>query len=205
MTSREIPDVAGGGTVQAAWGNDVAQRTVQRYASTAAFPTAAGEGELAYSFADDAIFYNNGTGWVQVATGDFVPNAIYARDSGTNALNIATIETTILAASPNQQWDTGRAVLINFDVRASFTPTSYGRVQFNLKRVTASPATLYSKELAVTGAAPTPSFRLSTSITWLDLSYEPTSAYQISAQGLEVVGGLGYINVITRSLTAVQV
>jgi hypothetical protein len=205
MTSREIPDVAGGGIVQAAWGNTVAQRTVQRYASTAAFPTAAGEGELAYSFADDAIYFNEGGGWVRLARGDFVPNAVYARDSGTGGLGIGLPEVTILSATPNQQWDTGRAVLLNFDVRVDFNPASYGRMQFTLKRVTANPANLYSKELAVNAAAPTPQFRLSLSMTWLDTEYQPSSGYQVIAQGLELLGGSGIIGVYERSLTAVQI
>lgn len=63
----EMPDVIGGETITSEWGNDIRDRTIQRYATvaarTAAHPTPV-EGDLSYLQDSNTVDVYNGAAWV---------------------------------------------------------------------------------------------------------------------------------------------
>ncbi len=66
----EIANVVSGNTITSAWGNQIRDRTIQRYASvaarTAAHPSPT-EGELSYLQDLNVVEYYNGSAWIPIA------------------------------------------------------------------------------------------------------------------------------------------
>lgn len=65
----EMPDVIAGEVIEVDWGNDIRDRTVQRYASvaarTASIPSPT-EGDLSYLEDGNTVWVYNGSSWVQL-------------------------------------------------------------------------------------------------------------------------------------------
>lgn len=64
--AREIGDVSAGGTIEAAWGNNVRNRAIMRYASSTARDSAVpspGEGEVCYLEDTNDLVVYNGSAW----------------------------------------------------------------------------------------------------------------------------------------------
>ena len=66
----EIPNVIGGEVITSEWGNDIRDRTVQRYATvaarTASIPTPT-EGDLSYLQDSNLVYVYNGSAWVKLS------------------------------------------------------------------------------------------------------------------------------------------
>lgn len=65
----EIANVASGETIESAWGNQIRDRTVQRYATNAARDSAhpsPTEGDLCYVESTDRLLFHDGTTWITV-------------------------------------------------------------------------------------------------------------------------------------------
>ena len=75
----EIPNVVGGEIITDEWGNDIRDRTVQRYATvaarTAAHPSPI-EGDLSYLQDSNTVDVYNGTAWVPVDSSSEVDGSI---------------------------------------------------------------------------------------------------------------------------------
>lgn len=85
----EMPDVVLGETIASEWGNDIRDRTLQRYASAAARTSAIpspNAGDLSYLADSDTLYFYSGSAWVQLA---LIPVTAAMLDS--NAVTTAKI------------------------------------------------------------------------------------------------------------------
>jgi len=75
----EVPDVTPGGTIQTAWGNDIRDRAIMRYASAAARDVSVPvpvDGDVAWLQDVDKLTIYDGTVWAQVGPLDELPPAV---------------------------------------------------------------------------------------------------------------------------------
>jgi len=75
----EIPDVTPGGTVQTAWGNDIRDRAIMRYANAAARDVSVPvpvDGDVAWLQDVDKLTMYTGAAWIQIGPLDELPPAV---------------------------------------------------------------------------------------------------------------------------------
>ena len=101
----EIANVVSGNTITSTWGNQIRDRTIQRYASAAArtaghpSPT---EGDLSYRQDSNIVEVYNGTAWMPVAAAGIIGYAQVVANqtgigAGDNALTGLSVAVTVVA------------------------------------------------------------------------------------------------------------
>ena len=98
----EMPDVISGETITSEWGNDIRDRTVQRYATvaarTASMPTPV-EGDLSYLQDSNTVHVYNGSTWVKLAPVPVVTADIAASNITTALIADGNVTAAKLAGS----------------------------------------------------------------------------------------------------------
>ena len=101
----EIPDVLVATTISTDWGNDIRDRTVQRYASVAQRTTehsAPAEGDLSYIEDSNTVWVFNGSAWVELFSGsidtaDITDSAIVSAKIADGSVAAGDISSTAIS------------------------------------------------------------------------------------------------------------
>ena len=201
MTARELPTRVTGDDVYAADMNYVQERSLQRYANVAGFPSVAGvvSGELAYAEDVDEVYRYDGTAWRLLA---LEPIAAQAEDAGPYTVTAtettrATIANTTFPSDENGY----RSRLVIARGMVLMDATNYGRVIYRLKRLTGGVTTLEQSEVAMQ-YAPGGTAKLAWSVVWLD-AVDPSAqcGYTVTIQGASISGNPTHYDLV---LTAHQ-